>query len=75
MFGKRIGFLKFKADVIDKETGKKVSSYMPLFYIVLFVHKVWFGIWIRLLLLLLLFSFWFIGAIVVDIFVVKLKHT
>ena len=25
MFGKRIGFLKFKADIIDKETGKKVS--------------------------------------------------
>lgn len=24
MFGKRIGFLKFKADVIDKETGTKV---------------------------------------------------
>ena len=26
MFGKRIGFLKFVADVIDKETGKKVSN-------------------------------------------------
>lgn len=26
MFGKRIGFLKFKADVIDKETGKKVPG-------------------------------------------------
>lgn len=25
MFGKRVGFLKFKADVIDKETGNKVS--------------------------------------------------
>lgn len=25
MFGKRVGFLKFKADVIDKETGKKVN--------------------------------------------------
>lgn len=25
MFGKRVGFLKFKADVIDKETGQKVS--------------------------------------------------
>lgn len=24
MFGSRLGFLKFKADVIDKETGKKV---------------------------------------------------
>lgn len=24
MFGGRVGFLKFKADVIDKETGKKV---------------------------------------------------
>jgi len=24
MFGKRIGFLKFKADIFDKETGKKV---------------------------------------------------
>ncbi|KAA8521951.1 hypothetical protein F0562_012735 [Nyssa sinensis] len=24
MFGKRVGFLKFKADVIDKKTGKKV---------------------------------------------------
>lgn len=30
MFGKRVGFLKFKADIIDKETGQKVceeSSY------------------------------------------------
>ena len=26
MFGKRIGFLKFKADIFDKETGKKVSD-------------------------------------------------
>ncbi|KAM5572681.1 nudix hydrolase 14, chloroplastic [Rosa sericea] len=26
MFGKRIGFLKFEADVIDKETGKKVPG-------------------------------------------------
>lgn len=24
MFGNRIGFLKFKADILDKETGKKV---------------------------------------------------
>lgn len=28
MFGKRVGFLKFKADVIDKETGKKVDQLM-----------------------------------------------
>ncbi|XP_062074156.1 nudix hydrolase 14, chloroplastic [Humulus lupulus] len=26
MFGKRIGFLKFKADVLDKSTGKKVPG-------------------------------------------------
>ncbi|XP_075505825.1 LOW QUALITY PROTEIN: nudix hydrolase 14, chloroplastic [Primulina tabacum] len=26
MFGSRLGFLKFKADVIDKETGKKVPG-------------------------------------------------
>ncbi|KAA8522316.1 hypothetical protein F0562_012989 [Nyssa sinensis] len=26
MFGNRVGFLKFKADVIDKETGKKVPG-------------------------------------------------
>lgn len=26
MFGKRVGFLKFKADIIDKETGKKVPG-------------------------------------------------
>ncbi|KAK4486425.1 hypothetical protein RD792_009100 [Penstemon davidsonii] len=26
MFGSRVGFLKFKADVIDKETGKKVPG-------------------------------------------------
>ncbi|XP_043700532.1 nudix hydrolase 14, chloroplastic isoform X2 [Telopea speciosissima] len=26
MFGKRVGFLKFKADVIDMETGKKVEE-------------------------------------------------
>lgn len=24
MFGKRVGFLKFKADILDKETGKMV---------------------------------------------------
>lgn len=28
MFGKHVGFLKFKADVIDKETGKKVDQLM-----------------------------------------------
>ncbi|XP_031125155.1 nudix hydrolase 14, chloroplastic isoform X1 [Ipomoea triloba] len=26
MFGKRVGFLKFKADIIDKETGQKVPG-------------------------------------------------
>ncbi|KAJ4712906.1 nudix hydrolase 14, chloroplastic-like [Melia azedarach] len=26
MFGKRLGFLKFKADIFDKETGKKVPG-------------------------------------------------
>jgi ADP-sugar diphosphatase len=26
MFGKRIGFLKFKADIFDKETGQKVPG-------------------------------------------------
>ncbi|KFK31944.1 hypothetical protein AALP_AA6G180200, partial [Arabis alpina] len=26
MFGKRIGFLKFKADILDKETGQKVPG-------------------------------------------------
>lgn len=26
MFGKRVGFLKFKADIIDKETGSKVPG-------------------------------------------------
>ncbi|XP_054824513.1 nudix hydrolase 14, chloroplastic isoform X2 [Prosopis cineraria] len=26
MFGKRIGFLKFKADIVDKETGQKVPG-------------------------------------------------
>lgn len=28
MFGKRLGFLKFKADIFDKETGKKVSNHL-----------------------------------------------
>jgi len=28
MFGKRIGFLKFKAEIIDKETGNKVAYYL-----------------------------------------------
>lgn len=28
MFGKRIGFLKFKADIFDKETGQKVSNHL-----------------------------------------------
>jgi ADP-sugar diphosphatase len=28
MFGERIGFLKFKADIFDKETGKKVCSHL-----------------------------------------------
>lgn len=35
MFGKRIGFLKFEADIFDKETGKKVADYLHnifLFY-------------------------------------------
>lgn len=27
MFGKRIGFLKFKAEIFDNETGNKVSYY------------------------------------------------
>lgn len=26
MFGKRVGFLKFKADIIDKNTGSKVLN-------------------------------------------------
>lgn len=26
MFGKRVGFLKFKADVLDKKTGTKVPD-------------------------------------------------
>ncbi|KAF5734454.1 nudix hydrolase 14 chloroplastic-like [Tripterygium wilfordii] len=26
MFGRRVGFLKFKADIIDKETGNKVPG-------------------------------------------------
>ncbi|XP_017231967.1 nudix hydrolase 14, chloroplastic isoform X2 [Daucus carota subsp. sativus] len=26
MFGKRVGFLKFKADIVDKETGSKVPG-------------------------------------------------
>ncbi|KAM4073926.1 hypothetical protein ACB094_10G055400 [Castanea mollissima] len=26
MFGERVGFLKFKADIVDKETGKKVPG-------------------------------------------------
>lgn len=29
MFGKRIGFLKFKADIIDKGTGQKVFDHLP----------------------------------------------
>jgi hypothetical protein len=28
MFGERIGFLKFKADIFDKETGKKVCGHL-----------------------------------------------
>ena len=31
MFGNRVGFLKFKADVLDKETGKKVLIDIPMF--------------------------------------------
>lgn len=30
MFGNRVGFLKFKADVIDKETGSKVCRLYPI---------------------------------------------
>jgi hypothetical protein len=37
MFGRRVGFLKFKAEIIDNETGAKVknlSTYVLLsFYI------------------------------------------
>lgn len=29
MFGNNIGFLKFKADVYDKQTGKKVIVRLP----------------------------------------------
>lgn len=32
MFGKRVGFLKFKADVVDKETGQKVP-HIPAFWL------------------------------------------
>lgn len=32
MFGKRVGFLKFKADIFDKETGNKVSDYQFFAY-------------------------------------------
>lgn len=28
MFGERVGFLKFKADILDKETGKKVFNHI-----------------------------------------------
>lgn len=35
MFGKHVGFLKFKADVIDKETGKKVDQLMASLWIFL----------------------------------------
>lgn len=28
MFGERIGFLKFKADILDKESGHKVSYHL-----------------------------------------------
>jgi ADP-sugar diphosphatase len=28
MFGERVGFLKFKAEIFYKETGKKVSNYI-----------------------------------------------
>ena len=28
MFGERIGFIKFKADIFDKETGKKVFNHL-----------------------------------------------
>ena len=42
MFGERIGFLKFKADILDKESGHKVSSCIciqPLFYSCLFLSS------------------------------------
>lgn len=28
MFGERIGFLKFKADILDKGSGHKVSNHL-----------------------------------------------
>lgn len=28
MFGERVGFLKFKADIVDKETGKMVFKHI-----------------------------------------------
>lgn len=34
MFGKRIGFLKFTADVYDKATGKKVYDHVYLLLLV-----------------------------------------
>lgn len=33
MFGSKIGFLKFKADIYDKESGKKVSGDYHLFFL------------------------------------------
>lgn len=40
MFGNRIGFLKFVADVIDKETGKKVSNDNVLVFRLSLVHGI-----------------------------------
>lgn len=35
MFGRRVGFLKFKADIIDKETGAKVIN-LTLYVLTIF---------------------------------------
>lgn len=36
MFGKRIGFLKFTADIYDKAMGKKVYNYLHVYLLNLF---------------------------------------
>lgn len=35
MFGSRVGFLKFKADIIDEETGAKVIN-LSIYVLIIF---------------------------------------
>ncbi|KAM5548827.1 nudix hydrolase 14, chloroplastic [Rosa sericea] len=65
MFGKHVGFLKFQADVFDKQTGKKVNSSMSISCVACF----------EILLCLIYYFLFFILFYFILFFRYELKHT